>query len=307
MSPESASTSLEDRPRRLPPWTERTLPFALTYPALALVVALIIIPVIYEFVLSLTHYDVFSGDIRFNSFANYERLADDERFHAALSNTLWYASTTTFAQLTFGLFLAWAVFRASKRTSRWLRAVCFVPYVLPVVSTVLVFDFMFDSRSGLLSQALSTLGFSTNWHSQSGSFWLLVLVSIWQFTPFVFVIVLARLESIPAGMLEAAEADGASPWSTFRFVVFPHLRSTLFAAALLRFAFMFTKFDTPWLLAGARGTNRYVETLPVYTFRLGFEAFDLAAAAACGIALFLVSAASILLLVGFSRNGRAAA
>jgi multiple sugar transport system permease protein len=94
----------------------------------------------------------------------------------------------------------------------------------------------------------------------------LIVVSVWQFFPFVFVALLARMRRIPPAMYRSAQLDGASEWEQFRFLTLPSITSTLITVAILRFAFMFTKFDTPWLLGG-NSANAAVQTLPVYVYQ----------------------------------------
>ncbi len=97
-------------------------------------------------------------------------------------------------------------------------------------------------------------------------FWTLVIVSVWQFFPFVFLSLLAGMRRIPPTLYRNAELDGAHPLHQFAFVTLPSIKGTLITVIILRFAFMFTKFDTPWLLVGGTA-NDAVETLPIYVYR----------------------------------------
>ncbi len=274
---------------------ERTLPLALTYPSTLLVIALIVLPVAFEVVLSFSHRDAFTGEQRLVGFDNYTRIFLDGAFWDALWRSALYALTTTGLQMLLGVAMALYTFRQPKLLRNVLRAICFIPYVISIVAAVIVFEFLFDSQAGLMTQALAWAGMAGDWHSGPRLFVLLVVVSVWQFTPFVYLIVLARLETIPAGLFEAAEADGAGRSQTFWRVILPQLRETLIATLLLRLIFMFTKFDTPWLLAGGKGTNRYVETLPVYSFRSAFEQSQLGDAAASGVLLSVLCAGTVML------------
>lgn len=277
--------------------SEWLLPLLLAYPSTVLILILIISPVLFEIVLSFSQRNAYTGEQHLVGFANYSRILQDSAFWSALAKSTLYGLTTTTLQLCLGVLMALHVFRQPRRTRRWLRAICFLPYVISIVSAVIVFEFLFDSQYGILTKALASVGLSGDWHSGSRLFFLLVFVSVWQFTPFVFLIVLARLETIPSGILESAEADGARPFQMIVRVLLPQLRGTLIATVLLRLIFMFTKFDTPWLLAGSRGTNRYVETLPVYSFRQAFEMLQLGDGAASGMLLFVVGAIVIAFVV----------
>lgn len=281
---------------------DRLAPLALSYPSLLFVTVFIVWPVAFEVVLSFSYRDAYTGAQRPNGLANYAYVLADESFWKALANAATFAVASTAFQMVLGVGAALYAFGLARRPRVWLRALCFVPYLIPAVSSVIMFDFLFDSTTGLLTNLLAGVGFDPDWRSGSKLFALMVIISVWQFAPFVFLIVLARLETIPSGLLEAAEADGAGPVERLRSVLLPQLRETLVAVLLLRLVFMFTKFDIPWLLAGSRGTNRHVETLPVYTYRLAFETRSLGDAAACGVLLFVASAAFVALAMWVTRG-----
>ena len=118
--------------------------------------------------------------------------------------------------------------------------------------------------------------------------WSLVLTSVWQFFPFVVVTFLARLQTIPPELYEAAKVDGAGAWRRFLHVTLPQTRNVLFVIILLRSIFMFTKFDTVWLMAGEGGVSRYVRTLPVYAYARSFTYLQAGMGAALAVLMFLL-------------------
>jgi multiple sugar transport system permease protein len=120
----------------------------------------------------------------------------------------------------------------------------------------------------------------------------LILVSVWQFFPFVVIGVLARLQSIPGELYEAATVDGAGAWQRFLHVTLPQLKSVLFVIVLLRSIWMFTKFDTPWLMIQGGGAETYIRTLPVYTYMRTFAFYEAGKGAAMAVLMFLMLAAA---------------
>jgi len=116
----------------------------------------------------------------------------------------------------------------------------------------------------------------------------LVITSVWQFFPFVVVTYLARLQTIAPELYEAAKVDGAGAWRRFRHVTLPQTRNVLFVIVLLRSIFMFTKFDTVWLMAGEGGVSRYVRTLPVYAYARSFTYLQAGMGAALAVLMFLM-------------------
>src|SRR2546425_769758 len=118
--------------------------------------------------------------------------------------------------------------------------------------------------------------------------WSLILTSVWQFFPFVVVTYLARLQTIPPELYEAAKVDGAGAWRRFVHVTLPQTATVLFVIVLLRSIWMFTKFDTVWLMAGEGGVSRYVRTLPVYAYARTFTYLQAGVGAAPAVILFLM-------------------
>src|SRR5207249_327822 len=122
----------------------------------------------------------------------------------------------------------------------------------------------------------------------------LIAVSVWQFTPFVVVSVLARLQTIPLELGEAARVDGASAWARFRHITLPQLRGVLFVVVLLRSIWMFTKFDTVWLWGEGAGAGREIRTLPIYAYMRTFTYYQAGFGAALAVIMFLMLMAATL-------------
>src|SRR5262249_57740269 len=126
----------------------------------------------------------------------------------------------------------------------------------------------------------------------------LVAMSVWQFTPFVIVTVLARLQTIPPELYEAARVDGASAPGRFLHVTLPQLRAVLFVIVLLRGIWMFTKFDTVWLWGEGAGAGREIKTLPIYAYMRTFTYYQAGFGAALAVIMFLMLMAATFLYFG---------
>ncbi len=116
----------------------------------------------------------------------------------------------------------------------------------------------------------------------------LILISIWEFFPFVVLSVLARMQTIPPVLYSAAKVDGAGPFRRFIHVTLPQLRNVLFVVILLRSIWMFTKFDTVWLLTQGGGADKYIRTLPVYAYMRTFMYYQAGLGAALGVIMFIL-------------------
>jgi multiple sugar transport system permease protein len=172
-----------------------------------------------------------------------------------------------------------------------LRGVVLFPYMIPTIVAVMLWKWLLNDSYGLVNHLLLTTHLSATAVPWLGPSWImvsLVITSVWQFFPFVVVTYLARLQTIPPELYEAATVDGASAWRRFLHVTLPQTAAVLFVIVLLRSIWMFTKFDTVWLMAGESGVSRYVRTLPVYAYARSFTYLQAGMGAALAVIMFVM-------------------
>ncbi|MFO7172023.1 MAG: sugar ABC transporter permease [Bacillota bacterium] len=183
---------------------------------------------------------------------NYRELFGDSRFLSAFLNTLFIVVVGTFAELCFGLFLAWCLARNFKLRGL-VRSLLLVPMGVPTLVSAINFMYIFDN-SGYLNELLIKTGLATqpiNWASGGlRTLMMVVAADMWKVTPSVMLILLAGLEAIPEQLYEAAAVDGATPWQTFRRVVLPLLKPAITTAVIIRGIDAFRIFELPLVLAG---------------------------------------------------------
>lgn len=251
-------------------------------PALGLTVALLLIPGVYVILQSLS-----------SGLSAYCIVLNDQQFADALLLSLKYAAITVPIQLLLGTAAAVIVHQLGI-SSRSLTIALFAPYAIPSVVAVLSWKFLIEDH-GMYSVLMNNLlSVPNNAWKNVLVFWSLCLISIWQFYPFVFVSVLARLRRIHNTLYRTAQLDGAGFWQQFRVVTFPEISSTLLAVLLVRIAFMFTKFDTAWLLAGKAVVDG-VHVLPIYVYISSFRLGNISQGSAAAVISALVLAG---LLIG---------
>ena len=124
------------------------------------------------------------------------------------------------------------------------------------------------------------------WLTHGTIMWVLIILSVWTFFPFVLVNVLARLQTIPPELYDAARVDGASAVRQFIHITLPQLRNVLLIVLLLRGIWMFTKFDVPWLLGFGGGAGEAIRTLPVFTYQRSFTYYQAGMGAALSNVMF---------------------
>jgi len=266
----------------------------LVLPALLLLAALTLYPVAYGIWISFFNKHPFFPEQEFIGLANYVAVFGDEQFWHSLELGAIYSVTTIVLQLTLGV--GGALLLHEKMPARGLiRAISIFPYVIPTVVAVIVWKWLLNSQFGLVNYALESAGAIDRPISWMGRDWImvsLILVSVWQFFPFVLLAVLARLQTIPEELYDAAKVDGASALLRFWHVTLPHLASVLFVVLLLRSIWMFTKFDTPWLIIQGGGAEPYIRTLPIYTYQRTFAYYEAGRGSAMAVLMFLMLVAA---------------
>src|SRR5215204_233972 len=264
----------------------------LMLPALALLILLTLYPVLYGLWISFFNKHSFFPQQTFVGLDNYAYLLQDPEFWASVRRGMVYSFSTIALQI--GLGIAAAVLLNEIFPGRnVLRAVILFPYVVPTVVAIILWKWLLNSQFGLINYLIDAAGLVDHPISWMGKDWImvsLIIVSVWQFFPFVIIGVLARLQSIPNELYDAASVDGANAVQRFFYVTLPHLKNVLFVIVLLRSIWMFTKFDTPWLMIQGGGAETYIRTLPVYTYLRTFAFYEAGRGAAMAVLMFVMLA-----------------
>jgi multiple sugar transport system permease protein len=259
-------------------------------PSLLLLGGLVVFPILYNLWLSLFDKHAFMPVQRFVGLQHYVYFAHDAEFWASVQYGVIYAGSTLVLQLLLGVSAA-LLLNEAFRGRNLLRGIVLFPYMIPTIVAVILWKWLLNDSYGLVNHWLVAAGVvaaPVAWLGKDHIMTSLVITSVWQFFPFVVVTYLARLQTIAPELYEAAKVDGAGAWRRFRHVTLPQTRNVLFVIVLLRSIFMFTKFDTVWLMAGEGGVSRYVRTLPVYAYARSFTYLQAGMGAALAVLMFLM-------------------
>jgi multiple sugar transport system permease protein len=293
------------RKRILSSGSERTLPFLLIAPTIAVLVALSVYPLVYAVKVSLQTES--SAGTRW-SFQNFTRLAGDDFFLSALAHTLVYAIIALTFEFLLGLGLA-VLLNGKMRGRGVLRAALLVPMMLPSVVVGVVWRLMLNPNFGAINGTLRGFGAHTEaltWTaSPTLAFASVIMVDIWQWTPFMFLILLAGLQAIPEEPYEAALIDGSTSWQTFRHVTLPLLKPAILIALLLRTMDLLRVFDQIFILTEG-GPGSATETISLYIYRTAFRFGDFGYAAAMSFVLLLLTNIISLLYIRLLQRQEAA-
>jgi len=259
-------------------------------PSIILICSLLVYPVLYGVWLSLFKKHSFFPDQRFVGLANYAYLMKDSEFWMSVWYGTVYSVSTIVLQIVFGIIAALIVNEAF-RGRNFVRGVILFPYVIPTVVAIILWKWLLNDQFGLVNYLMLSLGIVENpvsWMGKDHIMTSLIIISVWEFFPFVVLSVLARMQTISPTLYEAAQVDGAGPFRRFFHVTLPQLQNVLFVVILLRSIWMFTKFDTVWLLTQGGGAEKYIRTLPVYAYMRTFMYYQAGLGSTLAVIMFII-------------------
>jgi multiple sugar transport system permease protein len=262
----------------------------LVAPALAVLFVMNIFPLMWSFGLSFFDYKANRiKPLSFIGFDNYARVLNDVDVWSRLQTTALVVVLTVSCQMAIGFLLA-LLFEREFPGRRILLMLVLMPMMLSFVAVGAFFRYYYDPTFGLVSQAWKAVtGESlTLLATPAGAMAGIVFADSWMWSPFVMLLVLAGLVSVPRYLYEAAEVDRASWWRKFRTITFPYIRGLLMLALLFRTIEAFKLFDVVYLVTqGGPGTS--TETIAVYVYRVAFQYFRTSQSTALAyILLFIV-------------------
>jgi multiple sugar transport system permease protein len=255
-----------------------------TLPLAVALLALLIYPLVNTFIIAFRTQDGTVG------FANFVDTVMQDGFPQVAVNTLIFTIASTALSFVLGFSMAYAMdFVEVGR--RWLVSIFMLPLaIMPVVSG-LTFGMMLNPALGVLNQVLAMAGIAgPGWATGTGTALLtVILIDVWQWTPFCFVIIHAGFRSLSREHHEAAAVDGASGRQELFYVSIPMLKSILLITAIFRFMEAFKAFDTIYVVTQG-GPGRSTETLIVRAFMEGFRFYKPHSMAVIGLLLMVVTA-----------------
>ncbi|MEI8191493.1 MAG: sugar ABC transporter permease [candidate division NC10 bacterium] len=271
-------------------WGHRVAGILTISPALLLILGLIVYPVAYSVWLSLLEKHSFFPQERFIGLENYVYLWSDPEFWTSF----WLGSIYSFWTILFQLILGVAaalILNESFVGRGLIRGIVLFPYMIPTIVAVILWKWLLNDTYGVVNYWLLALGIVHDPISFLGTEHIMlstVVMSVWQFFPFVLLSVLARLQTIPEELYEAAKVDGATPVRRFLHITLPQIKGILFVVILLRSIWMFTKFDTVWLMGEGAGAGRFIRTLPVYAYMRTLTYYQAGLGAAIAVIMFAI-------------------
>ncbi len=273
----------------------------LSLPAVAFTIAMIAFPFAYTVWFSLHEFS-FGAEPKLNYGRNYLEMVGDGEFWNGLKITLALYVVSLAMQLVLGTYVA-LLLHGSKKLSGAVRTLMISPFVLPPVVVGMMWLVVLDPSIGAGNYLLQSVGLPrSDWlASPTWVVAIFAMIDTWQWTPYVALIVLGGLQSLPPSVYEAAQIDGAARWPTFWRITLPLLMPTLVTAALLRSVDLLRFFDIIYITTQG-GPGNASNTLNIYGFRKGFELFDIGYASALMITLSAIVLGAAIVLTQARRR-----
>jgi multiple sugar transport system permease protein len=308
----SSISSSIDRPRSSRDrsrfgWQIKSFPWLLILPTIALLVALTIFPLLYSLYISLNDYSL-GGDRAWIWFANYRELLSDHVFWRKTWFTLEITFFAVAIELSLGLLCALVL---NKRLPGMgiFRMIVYIPMMISPLVVAFFWRIMLDGSFGVFTYFADSLGFNKpqwtiNLTLAKAS---IVTTDVWQWTPFVILLMLAGLQSVPQQLYEAAELDRASRWMIFTRIMLPHLKTPIMLALLFRTIDTFKLFDSVYIITQG-GPGDLTESLSLAAYNIGFEQSRIGMGAALSwLIVVAINILATILIKALTRQKRVAA
>lgn len=284
--------------------SERRLATMLLLPSVLFLLAMTIFPTIYSLWMSFQQYNLSRPDLaHFVGLRNYGNLLGDDIFWKAVRTSLVFSIAVLTLEFVLGFFIA-NVFDRDRKGMNLLRTLFIIPVFASPVAMGLTFRYMYQPGYGLINWGLESVGLPRiNWlASTQWAMPAVVIADVWQWTPFIALILLAGMQSISPEITEAAELDGLSRFQYLRRIVLPLLTPIILVVGLIRLIDALKTFDLIYIITrGGPGTTTY--TLPLHAYSQGFEAFLMGPSAAVAwVVVILVNVFTIVFLRLLARE-----
>lgn len=264
----------------------------------------VLIPVIWVLVISFQNYNAFTGETTFAGLENFKTILFDNRSVAALKNTLWYTVMCSIGNTGLGLVLAVLVDDIlPKKISVFFRSIYFFPSLVGLTFVAIIWQAFFQTDAGVINYYLGMIGISKiGWLSdQSFSKIAVWILDMWKNAGMSMLLILAGLQNVDHGLLEAAEIDGANAFQRFRKIIIPVASPQIFFVLIMNVTGALRIYESIYVLTGG-GPGDSSRSLVMLIAEKGFTSFNYGEASALSILLLiLIAFVTVIQFVGSKR------
>ena len=284
---------------------DKAFPHILMAPTIIVMLVLTVYPLLFTVYYSFTDYNLLKSrtkGVNFIAFDNYVKLLKNPIFRSAILTTVKFTICAVILETVIGLLIALFV-NSLPRGQKVMRTLLLLPYLLPTVTVALAWRMLLSSNYGPVMQWLVNMGFknlsnyNVFFHIET-AFWAVLVIDVWQSSPFVFLLCYASLQGVPQQQYEAAELDGANIFQKFWYVTVPNIKSGIFLCLLLRTIDSFRLFDKVNILTGG-GPAGSTTTITQYLYTFGIKNLNFGFGSAGALIMTLIV---MVLAIPYIRN-----
>ena len=278
--------------------------FLFLLPAFAIFVVFKYIPLIENFHISLTSWNLFSPEKRFVGLANYKAIFTSALFWQILGNTFSFTIFSTVISMTIGFFISVALFRRKGKAAKVLKTLFFIPNVTTASAVAILWIWIFNPDFGLMGQLFNMFGAeSPRWLLTPGyAMWIVISLSVWRSVGYVMLIYSSGLSGISDDIYEAAKIDGASETQQIFRITLPLLAPTTYFLLLTSFIQSMQVFDIVSVMTGG-GPFNSTNVLNLYIYQTAFARSRAGYASALSVILFFILLLCTVVQRRFSNSG----
>ena len=240
------------------------------------------------------------NDIQWRGLENFTFMVTEPAFLNAMGNTLTFVFGAVLLELVIGLAVAILV-KKMLHFQNLARSVLLAPMFITPIAVGLMFRSLLNSQMGVITHYLGKVGINIDWFGTDLALFSIILIDVWQWTPFMVLMFLAGLESLPRAPFEAARVDGAGAWLTFRHVTLPMLRPVIVVALIIRALDAFKVFEYVFAITRG-GPGNATDTIMYFIYKTGFRFFRMGEAAAAAFLLIAVTMVLVIALVKVTKS-----
>ncbi len=276
--------------------------YQLLIPMVLVLAAILIFPLIFSFVISLQDFQLSKiGQQKFIGLENYISLFSNRSFWIAMRNTLLFVLMAVSIEVVLGFSLALLLHNKTTYLRGFFRSTLLTPMFITPIAVGLIFRFLTNSQLGVIALGLKALGIHIDLFGPKLALFSIALIDVWQWTPFMLLLLLAGMESLPEEPFEAARVDGAQGWTLVRYLTIPMMRPIILAATIIRMLDAFKVYEYVYAITRG-GPGEATETMQYFIYRTGFIYFRAGEAAAMSYTFIIVITILVVILFYILRG-----
>jgi multiple sugar transport system permease protein len=264
--------------------------YLLFLPTVIVLGILVLLPILEAIRWAFTDLNLMKSVTEYIGVGNFAEMRHDSTFWTALTHSVLLTVIVILLQYILGLGLAVALKQPVPGIGIF-RSVVMASWVIPVISTVIMFRFMSQPEYGFFNMVLERIGlgkYTPYWFgSLHGAFPMIIIMHLWRNVPFYGIALLAAMQAIPGDFYEAADINGANSWQKFWYITFPGVRDMSMVMITIHVIWTFNNFDFIFLSTGG-GPVDATQVLPVYLYRTAWHNFEMGYASAIGIIMLIL-------------------